>query len=449
LTFALSLPSSVLGSIGRETGLGAIALLALGTPIWYTAWKSLQANLPQADEQESYLRLGFLYLLSMLGLVTTMITGGLLFYQLLRRLLGVGFVWDTVLKDISGPIAFGVPMAVIWIYYRGWLARQVAFDSDPSRRAGKWRLSIYLRSLLGLAAVITGLISLVSVLVSLLLQKAYLGSEGLREPLAGSFASIAAGLLIWIPAWREAQAQVSTGDQFGDEARRSLVRKVFLYLVIFAAVIGGMVSAGLLIYALVNSTLQGQVSDVLQVAVRHAADLLIFALLLYYHLTTLRGDGAARADTLAARQAKFHVLVLDGSGEIGAAVQAAFVHRQLNFSLEIAPTDNPEPKITPDLAIISSTQALAPSESLHQWLNQFTGVVIISTSQAAREIWTESPEQAVETARAIFEGKPQDVQRSSRKTSTWTYIAYVCAILFGIQLLFMLVMIGLSMIFRF
>ena len=68
LNFAFNLPSRVLGSIGPETALNGIALLLVGAPIWAYAWKSLQAALPQANEQESYLRLGFLYLLSMIGM---------------------------------------------------------------------------------------------------------------------------------------------------------------------------------------------------------------------------------------------------------------------------------------------------------------------------------------------------------------------------------------------
>src|SRR5690606_3695633 len=64
--FTLSI-SVVLGSVGRETVVNAIALLVIGTPIWIYAWRILQDGLADPSERESYLRLGILYLLSLGG----------------------------------------------------------------------------------------------------------------------------------------------------------------------------------------------------------------------------------------------------------------------------------------------------------------------------------------------------------------------------------------------
>jgi hypothetical protein len=448
LSFALSLPSSVLGSIGRETALGAVALLVLGTPIWAYAWNSFQAVLPEADEQESYLRLGFLYLLSMLGLIATMFAAGMLLYQVILRLLGQSFLWSDFQKDISGLISIGVPMAVLWTYYRHWLSHQIFFDGDLSRRAGKWRLSIYLRSLMGLVAVIAGLLSLISVLTSMILGTLYLGSQGLREPLAGSFASLAIGVLVWLPAWREAQAQSFLDDRPGDNARHSLIRKVFLYLVIFGSVIGVMVSAGMMIFSLVNSALGGNVNELLKTVFQNIANLLIFAMLLYYHFTTLRTDGTTSADALSIRQAGCRVLVLDSDGSFGPSVQEAFSRRQLHYSVEIADVNQPIPEKTADIVLLTSALALTLPEHVRKWLQAYSGSLIITGNPSAREIWAADLEQAAEATRAIFEGNPQDARKSHFKTSVWTYVAYICAALFGIEMLFMLLTMAISLVFN-
>ena len=446
LSYAFSLPSSILGSIGREAALNAIALLLTGAPIWVYAWRSLQAAQADTVEQDSYLRLGFLYLLSMIGLIVTMVTAGLVLYQALLRLLGEAFVWKEVLADFGGPVSIGIPMAVLWTYYRRWLAHQISFDSNPARRAGKWRLSIYLRSLLGLVAVTAGLLSLFSVLVPRILGVSYLGAQGIREPMAGSLASLAIGLLVWLLAWRAAQAQMAAEEGAGDNARRSVIRKVFLYLVIFGSVIGMMVSAGIAIFSLVSAALGGEVSDLTQTVFQNTANLLVFAVLLYYHLTTLRTDGSARADSLSTRQSAFHVLVMDSGGSLGASMQEAFVHQQLNYSVEIVDAGQSIPESSANLAVLSSALMFDPPDSLRQWLHTYPGSLIVVADPSTREIWTDDCGQAAEAARAIFEGNPQDLHRSQSKKSVWTYVAYVCAALFGLEVLFMLVAQGISLV---
>lgn len=446
LSFALNLPSGILGSIGRETALNSIALLIIGAPIWFYAWRSLQLAIPEAEEQESYLRLGFLYLLSMIGLIVTMVTAGQVLYQALLRLFGETFVWSEILQDMSGPISFGIPMAVLWIYYRRWLSHQISFEGNLARRAGKWRLSIYLRSLLGLAAMIAGLISLISVLVPMILGISYLGDQGLREPLAGSLASLATGLLVWLLAWREAQEQMISADALGENAHRSLIRKIFLYLVIFGAVIGMMVSAGIMIYSLVSAALGDEVNELLKTVFQNLANLLIFALLLYYHLATLRAESAARVDTHATRQAEFRILILDSGGSLSASIQNAFTHRQLNFSVETVDVNQPISESSANMVILPSALVFTLPDRTRQWLQAYPGSLMIVGNSTAREIWTVDPGQAAESAKAIFEGNPKDARRSQTQTSVWTYIAYVCAVLFGLQMLFALLMFGISLV---
>lgn len=446
LNYAFRLPSSVLGSIGRETALNAIALLVTGAPIWFFAWRSLQAALAQPEEQDSYLRLGFLYLLSMIGLITTMVTTGQLIYQLLLRALGEGFTWAKFLSDVGGPISIGVPMAALWAYYRRWLATQVGFDGDLARRAGKWRLSIYLRSLLGLVAVAAGLISLFSVLVPWTLGSLYAGSEGLRTPLSGSLAALFIGLLVWLLAWREAQAQMALHEGIGESARRSVIRKVFLYLVVFGSVIGAMVSAGLSIYSLVNAALGGTENDLWKTVIQNLANLLVFGVLLYYHLTILRADGSVRAEMVTTRQAAFRVRVLEAGGGLGTLVHEAFSHRQLHFTVETIDAAQPIPEAETDLVILSSELTFNAPDAARAWLQTYSGPLIVVGNASAREIWTGDCGLAADAARSIFEGNLRDARRSYAKPSVWTYVAYVCAVLFGMEFLFFILSLVISLV---
>ncbi|MCA2000769.1 MAG: DUF5671 domain-containing protein, partial [Chloroflexi bacterium] len=141
LSYAFTLSvGNILGALGRETAVNAIALLAVGAPIWFFSWKILQDVLTDSSERESYLRLGILYLLSLGGVVVTLTAGGNLIYFLLMQALGEGGGLAEFVQDIGGAISVGAPFAVVWAYYGNWLNQQFAFDEDSPRRAGKKRL---------------------------------------------------------------------------------------------------------------------------------------------------------------------------------------------------------------------------------------------------------------------------------------------------------------------
>ena len=53
------------------------------------------------------------------------------------------------------------------------------------------------------------------------------------------------------------QAEAFAEGEVGEHARRSVIRKFYLYLVLFAAVIGGMATAVALVYQLIRVVLNG------------------------------------------------------------------------------------------------------------------------------------------------------------------------------------------------
>jgi hypothetical protein len=337
LDYAFTLSTeNVLGMIGRETVVNAIALLLIGTPIWYFSWRILQDVLPDSAERESYLRLGILYLLSLGGVIVVLTAGGNLIYMILMYLLEGGKTFAEFVQDIGGPISIGVPFGVLWAYYGKWLNQQFVFDENAPRRAGKQRLYFYILSILGLAATFFAISSLVSVVIDLVTSRGYLSVGGIASPLSSALAALAAGLPLWLMTWRPMQAQALEEGDKGDHARRSVIRKTYLYVVLFAAVIGGMVSAGTLIFTLINSFLGGETANFTKSTLNSLQVLILFGVLLQYHLSALRNDGAARADVLESKQESYKLLVLDNSdGKFGEAVKAAFAKRAPKVSLTV------------------------------------------------------------------------------------------------------------------
>jgi hypothetical protein len=448
--FTLSL-GNVLGAIGRETAVNAIALLVIGSPIWFFSWRIIQDALSDPAEKESLLRLGILYLLSLGGVIVVLTTAGNLFYMLIMRAFGDGKTFAEFIQDIGVPISIGVPFGVVWAYYGNWLNQQFAFDENAPRRAGKQRLYFYILSLLGLAATFFAVVSLFSVVIELLTVKGYLSHSGFGDSLASALAFLAAGLPLWLLTWRPMQSQALELGAMGDHVRRSVIRKTYLYFVLFAAVIGGMVSAGGLIFTLINAALGGSTGDFLNTILNTLQTLVLFVVLLLYHLSVLRKDGVAQSDVLEAKQEEFKLVVLDNSdGNFGESVKAAFSKRAPKVPVTVVSIKAGIPVETKaDAVILPSSVAVNPPENVDAWLRSFNGSRLIVADDAAGVYWMNDFGQAAQSVRTLAEGQELRPQSATRTTSVWTTVAYVFAVLFAIQLIFMLLAFSISMVTSF
>jgi hypothetical protein len=453
-TFTLS-AGNVLGVLGRETAVNAIALLVVGAPIWFFSWKILQDVLADSSERESYLRLGILYLLSLGGVIVVLTAGGNLIYMLLMQVFGEGKKVAEFIQDIGGPISLGVPFAVVWAYYGKWLDQQFAFDEDSPRRAGKKRLYFYILSFLGLAATFFAVASLISVVIDLSFTRAYLSGGGFASALSTALGALAAGLPLWLLTWRPMQADALAEGSVGDHARRSVIRKTYLYLVLFASVIGGMISGGTLIFTLINSALGGGSGDVAKSALNSLQILVWFVVLLLYHLSALRMDGAATADTLEEKQKDFKLVVLDdGDGRFAESVKVAFAKRAPKLPLTVVNLKDGIPAdLKADAVVMSGSLALNVPEKAEAWICSFNGIRLIVEDELAGVAWMNDCGQAADSAKAMAEGQtPFGVRPHAPRpkgVSAWTYVAYVFAALFALQLLFTLLMLGVSFVVGF
>jgi hypothetical protein len=452
LDYAFTLSAkNVLGALGRETVVNALALLVVGAPIWFFSWKILQEVLTDSAERESYLRLGILYLLSLGGVIVVLMAGGNLIYTLLMQAFGEGKDFAGFIQDIGGPISIGVPFAIVWAYYGKWLNQQFAFDEDAPRRAGKQRLYFYILSFLGLAATFFAVVSLISVVIDLSFSRAYLSSGGFASPLSTALAALAAGLPLWLIAWRPMQADALIEGSVGDHVRRSVIRKTYLYLVLFASVIGGMISGGILIFTLINSALGGDTGDVAKSALNSLQVLVWFVILLLYHLSALRMDGEARADLLEARQEGYKLVVLDNSdGWFGESVRAVFVKRASKVPVTVLNVKDGIPaELNADALILPGSLAVDMPQNVEAWIRSFKGVRFIVLDKAAGVYWLNDFEQATELVRASAEGQKLRPQSALKTTPAWMYVAYVLAALFACQLIIMLISLGVSMVTNF
>jgi hypothetical protein len=449
LRYMFNMPSEAIGSLGRETFVNGSVLLLVGTPIWYFAWRSCQSAMQSPSEQESILRLGVLYLLSLAGVFTVLTAGGGLVFTLLRRLFGEAATASRFISQLGSYLSVLIPLGTVWAYYGSWLRHEIGRDAQVQRRAGKSRLYFYLLSLAGLTASVLGLSALVRLIILLALGMEPLGADVLRRQLAGGLAALLVAVPLWLLTWRPMQAEALADNEAGDDARRSVLRKVYLYLVLFAAVIGGMATAVSLVFELLRSALTGEASASFLPDVLNKLQLLaLLSVVLLYHLSALRRDGAAAASSLLARQADFQVLALHADGAAG-DIEAAFRRYAPSLPLKIIrPTALKKSDAKARLIIIPERLATHPAPHLASWLRSFRGRTVVVPDDSEDVRWARDAGQAAQMARILAEGQPIRT-RTTRGAATWMIVTYVCAALFGLQVLFFLLALAISAISRF
>ncbi len=305
----------------------------------------------------------------------------------------------------------------------------------------------YILSALGLGAAFIGIALVFSFVIDLVTSNAFWG-DSLRPRLAGAIATLAVGLPLWLLTWRPMQAEALTEGEPGDHARRSTIRRVYLYLALFAGVIGGMASAVGLVFQLVNALLSGDPSaDFLPNVLKATQLLALFAILLVYHLYCMRQDSARAERTLEERQRGFPVLVIDpGNETFVRAMEAAMARHAPDVPLVVKSLSEGGDVDEAKAVILPAALALDPPEALRKWLKGFSGEkIVVGAAGSGWVLSALTPEQAARSARQVAEGEQI---RLARPSAAWEIVKTVAVVLLGIELLFMLFGLGISLVVR-
>jgi len=441
LNYLFFVPGGVLGEMTAETLINGLALLIVGTPVWVCSWYVVQTSIVEAAERESNLRLGVLYLLALGGVITVLTSAAMFINIVISRALGADIPTSDFIHQIGGPISVGVPLGAVWAYYGHWLNRHIESIGDAIRQSGMKHVYQYILSALGLGAAFVGVAMLIKFMIDILTGGLIMSDE-LRSSLATAISLIIAWLPLWLASWLPVELQASTKNDLGDHVRRSYLRKGYLYLALFAGVIGGMAAAVALVFELLKSLFTGSTdSSFLATILNDLQLLLLFAILLIYHLIVLRRDSAITSDSLAAKQSAFPILIFDSGGGFAESVKAALVKIAPNVPVTIA-SEKPQGKI--NAVLLKGSSAVNPPE----WIRSFGGIRIIIPDEVQGVIWAggvdkSAGEQAAQIVRQLAEG--QEI-RSQRGNSAWRFAVYAAAALFGVQLL-ILILAGIFSVF--
>ena len=440
LRFIVFLPTDILGELGREIVFNGLALILIGAPVWVYSWSVIQDSLTDPAELGSNLRLGILYILSLGGVITVVTTSSMLVNVILTRVLGADWTTQYFVQQLGGPISVGVPLGMVWAYYGFWLNRHIEAVGDKVRQAGMKRLYNYILAFIGLVVSFVGVATLINFIIDMMTGNSLLMSPANRSNLATAISTLVIGLPLWVLTWRPMQAEALTQDELGDHARRSVIRRFYLYLALFASVIGGMATAVALVYQLLRLVLTGEAgSDFVNTLLNLIQLLILFVVVLIYHLNLLRADGASISDKLAEKQSTFSVLIIDSGDGIVDSIKAALMKLEANAQITVAtPKEKPEGEF--NAIVLSGSLAVdAPA-----WIKSFVGSRIIVQNEAKDLVWADDALQVAESVQRMAEG--QEIQKKRQTRSAWMVVVYVFAALFAIELLFILITFGISLV---
>jgi hypothetical protein len=167
--------------------------------------------------------------------------------------------------------------------------------------------------------------------------------------------------------------------------------------------------------------------------------LFLFGVVLLYHLNVLRRDGAATADALADKQSEYSVLVIDSGSGFVESIQAALA--KLGSKVRVTVIDpNGAPGGNFHALLLSGSLAVNAPE----WIRSFAGRKILVQDDGKAVVWAGDAFQAAQSVQQLAEG--QEIRRQKVGRSPWSIVVYVFAALFVLQLLFLLLTFGISLV---
>ncbi|MBT7070875.1 MAG: hypothetical protein HN855_14700 [Anaerolineae bacterium] len=419
-----------------------LAITLVSVPLWAWAWKTVQDSLSEEAERASLFRLGVLYFLSLAGVIFVLSASGVIINSLLQMLLGEIESFKELMQEIAEPLAVAIPLGAVWAYYGGWLKRDIAAIPDAPRRASLHRLYYYILSLIGLSAAFIGIASLLYFFIdSAFSTTAWIGN--LNNRLAGALATLFVGLPLWLYVWRPMQSEALALDEAGDHARRSGIRKIYLYIALFAGVVGGMVAAVQLASLLFKALLGASPSSFTNNLLNALQMFILFGGLLTYHWKSLQWDGERQSEILEDKLAEFSVVFFAKDGEtLSPQLASAIEKESQGINLIVQPLDealSAETRENVHAVILPEDVALDPPEKLGMWLRQFNGSKLILTSDASDAqgwLWMQTLSDTAKALRQLAEGEAVSV---SSKSPGWMIAVYILAGLMGLQILFFLI----------
>ncbi len=391
-TVQFVLQISLVSGAAERAALGnGLALILVAAPLWLIFERSIQKSSAAPEPEVGEVRLTFnagIYLILTTGLLFTL--GAVVSNSLHLVLNRTTSDW---LAQTTLPLSLALPLTAVWLSYQRKLKQELGSPLLDPDRAYIQRALRYSLVWLGLATGFIGLQFLVTNLINLAVQGALFGPDAWSDlatvQIARAIPAFLIGFPVWLTAWPKVSRQARLDYEIGETSHQTRPRQLYLSGVVLLGLAGFILSAGWLIYQIARSILDGLFPGGLLNGLPPAAALLLWTLLLVYHLRLQESD---QRQTLRHRNrlyALYPVLVLvpetssslDVSPDDFGAVVANALEREmpgLPIAVHVYTHGAPDETLSAAKAVILPAQLLAnPPESIQLWLQSFPGARLV------------------------------------------------------------------------
>lgn len=299
-TVVLNLPvwgtTIISGELWNSSLQSHLSWILLGGAVWAFYWFRMAKGDPG-----STLRQVYLYLLAMCGgAIAGLVALTVSLFGVFKFAFGaLNTPVSTDFKFLGWAVSLILVAAAVWVYHYHVTQEEAV---QVRERLSARRIHYYLMSFLGLGTLIAGLIILLGILLDVPLRAGSIvvTSGWWRSQLSISLALLVVATPIWLYYWNRVLQMAATG---GAVERGARSRRIFLYIVLGAAVVTLAADCINIIYQLLNGMLQGTFGiGVLRHSKWSLQTLVVAVPVLMYHWQILRQDQRLGAETKAVRK---------------------------------------------------------------------------------------------------------------------------------------------------
>ena len=311
--------------------------LIIGGVAWVGHWLVAQRRfLLNTQERRSTVRKSYLYLAVFVSAVTALTSVTLLLRDALNLLLGAPGPGSSVLLDrVTGPVSLAFVGTIFWLYHWRILQWDMSQTREAPRQASIRRLYFYLVSGAGLALTAWGLAHLLGALIAAGAYQAQqvlgrqliyqFGADWLREQVSLNVALLVVGVPVWVRHWRVMDAKAAEAEsRAGAEERGALLRRIYLYLILFASAVVLLIQPARFLFELLNVLLGAPMPrDFWDQIGGEVSNSTVAGIMWLYHWFILRRDQRLREELVVspADETAPLVLVIDAeAGDLGCDV---------------------------------------------------------------------------------------------------------------------------------
>lgn len=416
-----------------------LALLIPCLPVWVVVERYLSKSYELDEEKHSLIRKIFTYgSLFALVAVTLANLGVLLadiFYQIFRQ----NPEWINLPNQHGFSMGLLLIGACLWVYFS--LQLSSIFKSAESKNAEVTlkRVLWYVLSFAGTILSLIGAWLLTREIIAYLYQFNTSGTDWARN-FSRLLPLLIIGIPLWIFDWRKVHALGKQTQESENPEYQSLIRRIYLYLLVFITVITSMSTASIFMYQFIDSILVGSFE---LFGFKNVQNFLVFLVNLgwfLYHQRLLREDNQKSEARIQHHFAKFPVWILTGKEDSVAkklTAQLAKAAPELPVKIIFFNTDAvPEGPVKVLIASAIDFWELKINNPL--WYEHFSESVILLPITEEKIHWAglenEKLDQLIQaTVKKVLRMAQGELERTRQKLNPWAIVGYV---ILGILIVF-------------